>query len=117
DDGLRMLFAPLIKADHTDEIASFENGLDTHVLSGESLYLLARIHQENEEDDDALKYYQDAGELIGDSVEFYKDYYAYLREISHPLKSEVLDKLMELDPANADWQFEKERLEGEEDQL
>jgi len=81
------------------------------------LYLLARVHQENEEDESALKYYQDARALIGESVEFYKDYYEYLTEISHPLKSEILDKLIELDPANADWQFEKERLEDEEDQL
>ncbi|KKK35593.1 hypothetical protein WN59_01825 [Salinicoccus sediminis] len=117
DDAYLMLFETLLKSERTDEIASFESGLDIHALSGESLYLLARIHQENEEDDAALKYYQDARELIGESVEFYKDYYEYLTEISHPLKSEILDKLMELDPANADWQFEKERLEGEEDQL
>ena len=117
DDAFLMLFETLLKTDRTDEIASFESGLDTHALSGESLYLLARVHQENEEDESALKYYQDARALIGESVEFYKDYYEYLTEISHPLKSEILDKLIELDPANADWQFEKERLEDEEDQL
>src|SRR5699024_12365369 len=112
-----MLFETLLKTDRTDERASFESGLDTHALSGESLYLLARVHQENEEDESALKYYQDARALIGESVEFSKDYYEYLTEISHPLKSEILDKTIELDPDNEDWQLEKERMADEEDQL
>lgn len=117
DDAYLMLFETLLKTDRTDEIGSLEGSLDTHALSGESLYLLAKIEQVNENDPSALKYYQDAAKLIGESLEFYTDYYEYLTEISHPSKIEVLDKLIALDPTNADWQFERERLEGEEDQL
>ncbi|AKG74082.1 tetratricopeptide repeat protein [Salinicoccus halodurans] len=117
DDAYLMLFETLLKTDRTDEISAFEGSLDTHALSGESLYLLAKIEQQNENDTAALKHYQDAAKLIGESLEFYTDYYEYLSEISHPSKTEVLDKLISLDPTNADWQFEKERLENEEDQL
>ncbi len=117
DDAYLMLFETLLKTDRTDEISAFAGNLDTHALSGESLYLLAKIEQENENDTAALKYYQDAEKLIGESLEFYNDYYEYLTEISHPSKTEILDKLIMLDPSNVDWQFEKERLEGEEDQL
>ena len=117
DDAYLMLFETLLKTERTDEVHLLVENLDTHALSGESLYLLARIEQENENDSSALKYYQDAAKLIGESLEFYTHYYEYLSEISHPSKSDILDKLIELDPSNEDWQFEKERLEGEEDQL
>ncbi|WP_411841811.1 tetratricopeptide repeat protein [Salinicoccus sp. HZC-1] len=117
DDAYLMLFETLLKTDRTEEIETFRNDLDPHALSGESLYLLAKIEQENENDSSALKYYQDAAKLIGESLEFYTDYYEYLTEISHPSKTKILDKLIELDPSNIDWQFEKERLDGEEDQL
>ncbi|WP_020008337.1 tetratricopeptide repeat protein [Salinicoccus albus] len=117
DDAYLMLFETLLQTERTDEIAELYPNLDTHALSGESLYLLAKIEQENENDDNALKFYQDAEKLIGESLEFYTDYYKYLTEIGHSQKSPVLDKLIQLDPNNIEWQFERERLENEEDQL
>ncbi|MFB9859878.1 tetratricopeptide repeat protein [Salinicoccus siamensis] len=117
DDAYLMLFETLLKSSRTDEIGAYTSNLDIHALSGESLYLLAKIQQENENDDDALSLYQEAAMLIGDSVEFYTDYYGYLTEIRHPSRMEVLDKLRLIEPDNVEWQFEKERLDDEYDEI
>lgn len=117
DDAYLMLFETLLKTDDTEAIDEILPGIDTHALSGESLYLLAKIEQENENDENASKFYEDAAALIGDSLEFYIDYYHYLTEIMSPLRTTVLDKLIQLDPANDEWLLEKERVVDEEDYL
>ncbi|WP_342387032.1 tetratricopeptide repeat protein [Salinicoccus bachuensis] len=117
DDAYLMLFETLLKTGRTSEIGEFTSRLDTHALSGESLYLLAKIQQENENDENALSLYQEASKLIGDSIEFHTDYYEYLTEIRHPSRKDVLEKLITLEPDNIDWQFEKERLDDEYDQI
>lgn len=117
DDAYLMLFETLLRADETEQIDEILPSLDTHALSGESLYLLAKIEQANENDDNATKFYEDASELIGDSIEFYADYYYYLTEIMSPERINVLDKLIQLDPANDEWLLEKERVIHEGDNL
>ncbi|MFC3418197.1 tetratricopeptide repeat protein [Salinicoccus hispanicus] len=116
DDAYLMLFETLLKSGRTEEAPQFTEKLDTHALSGESLYLLAKIEQENENDGTALVLYQDASKLIGESIEFYTDYYKYLNEIRHPDRKDILDRLIILEPDNIDWQFEKERYDEEHDQ-
>ena len=54
DDAYLMLFETLLKTGRTSEVGTYTSGLDIHALSGESLYLLAKIQQENENDEDAL---------------------------------------------------------------
>ncbi|MCG1009096.1 tetratricopeptide repeat protein [Salinicoccus sp. ID82-1] len=117
DDAYLMLFETLLKSDRTEEVSQFTEKLDTHALSGESLYLLAKIEQENENDEAALGLYQDASKLIGESIEFYTDYYAYLNEIRHPDRKDILKKLIILEPDNIDWQYEKERYDEEHDEI
>ncbi|MCG7333119.1 tetratricopeptide repeat protein [Salinicoccus roseus] len=117
DDAYLMLFETLLKTGRTTEVGAYTSHLDTHALSGESLYLLAKIQQENENDADALSLYQEASKLIGESIEFYTDYYEYLTEIRHPSRKDVLDKLIIMEPDNVDWQFEKERFDDEHDQI
>ncbi|MCC4721696.1 tetratricopeptide repeat protein [Salinicoccus sp. RF5] len=117
DDAYLMLFETLLKTGRTSEVGTYTSRLDTHALSGESLYLLAKIQQENENDADALSLYQEASKLIGESIEFYTDYYEYLTEIRHPSRKDVLDKLIIMEPDNVDWQFEKERFDDEHDQI
>jgi tetratricopeptide (TPR) repeat protein len=117
DDAYLMLFETLLKTDETEQVEEILHTLDTHALSGESLYLLAKIEQHNENDENALKFYEDASHLIGDSVEFYIDYYYYLTEIMSPERLNVLDKLIQLDPTNDEWLLEKERIMSEEDDL
>lgn len=116
DDAYLMLFETLLKSGRTEEVSQFTGNLDTHALSGESLYLLAKIEQENENDENALALYEDASKLIGESVEFYTDYYEYLNEIRHPDRKDILDKLIILEPDNINWQFERERYDEEYDQ-
>ncbi|CAD2077734.1 tetratricopeptide repeat protein [Jeotgalicoccus meleagridis] len=117
DDAYLMLFESILKTGDTSTIDDYVKHLDINALSGESIYLLAKIESENENDDNALKYYKDAEALIGDSVEFYQDYYFYLREINHPDKKRVLEKLMHLEPDNPEWQLDHEQIAGEEDEF
>lgn len=117
DDAYLMLFESILKTGDTSTIDDYVKHLDINALSGESIYLLAKIESENENDDKALKYYKDAEALIGDSVEFYQDYYFYLREINHPDKKRVLEKLMHLEPDNPEWQLDYEQIAGEEDEF
>ena len=117
DDAYLMLFESILKTGDTSTIDDYVKHLDINALSGESIYLLAKIESENENDDNALKYYKDAEALIGDSVEFYQDYYFYLREINHPDKKRVLEKLMHLEPDNPEWQLDYEQIAGEEDEF
>jgi len=114
DDAYLMLFETLLKLDATEDIEDYIDDFDFHALSGESLYLLAKIYTINEDDEKAMKYYKEASPLIGDSLEFYEDYFYYLSEIRHPLRRDILDKLAELDPGNMKWQDEKERLTDED---
>lgn len=117
DDAYLMLFETLLKTAETEQINELLPSIDTHALSGESLYLLAKIEQENENDNNAIKFYEESSKLIGDSVEFYIDYYHYLTEIRSPERFNALDKLIKLDPANDEWLLEKERVTNEEDYL
>lgn len=117
DDAYLMLFESILKTGETETIDDYVKHLDINSLSGESIYLLAKIEAENENDEKAMKYYDDAKDLIGDSVEFYTDYYYYLTEINHPSKKEILEKLIKLEPDNLDWQLDYERIAGEEDEL
>ncbi|HIV81602.1 MAG TPA: hypothetical protein H9994_02735, partial [Candidatus Salinicoccus merdavium] len=116
DDAYLMLFETLLKLDATEDIEDYIDDFDFHALSGESLYLLAKIYTINEDDEKAMKYYKEASPLIGDSLEFYEDYFYYLSEIRHPLRRDILDKLAELDPGNMKWQDEKERLTDEDEE-
>lgn len=116
DDAYLMLFETLLKLDATEEIDDYINNFDHHALSGESLYLLAKIYAMNEDDEKAMKYYDEASALIGDSLEFYEDYFYYLSEIRHPLRKDVISKLIELEPGNMKWQDEKERLIDEDEE-
>ena len=117
DDAFLMLFESILKTGETDTIDDYVRHLDLNSLSGESIYLLAKIEAENENDDKAIKYYEDAESLIGDSSEFYADYYYYLTEINHPNKKNVLEKLIKLEPDNLEWQLDFERIAGEEDEF
>lgn len=117
DDAYLMLFETLLKMDAAEEIEDFLGEFDHHALSGESLYLLAKIYAENEDDEKAMKYYSEASGLIGESLEFYEDYYYYLSEIRDPLRKDILEKLLEMDPSNIKWQDEKERLMDEHSEL
>lgn len=117
DDAYLMLFESILKTGETDTIDDYVRHLDLNSLSGESIYLLAKIEAENENDDKAIKYYEDAESLIGDSSEFYADYYYYLTEINHPNKKNVLEKLIKLEPDNLEWQLDFERIAGEEDEF
>ena len=117
DDAYLMLFESILKTGETGTIDDFVKHLDINSLSGESIYLLAKIEAENENDDKAIKYYEDAESLIGDSSEFYADYYYYLTEINHPNKKNVLEKLIKLEPDNLEWQLDFERIAGEEDEF
>lgn len=117
DDAYLMLFESILKTGETDTIDDYVRHLDFNSLSGESIYLLAKIEAENENDDKAIKYYEDAESLIGDSSEFYADYYYYLTEINHPNKKNVLEKLIKLEPDNLEWQLDFERIAGEEDEF
>ena len=117
DDAYLMLFESILRTGETDTIDDYVKHLDINALSGESIYLLAKIEAENENDSQALKYYKDAEALLDDSLEFYVDYYYYLREINHPDKKQVLEKLMQLEPDNPDWQMDYEQIAGEEDEL
>lgn len=117
DDAYLMLFESILKTGETSTIDDYVRHLDINSLSGESIYLLAKIEAENENDDKAIKYYEDAESLIGDSSEFYTDYYYYLTEINHPNKKNVLEKLIKLEPDNLEWQLDFERIAGEEDEF
>ncbi|CAM4149644.1 tetratricopeptide repeat protein [Lacicoccus alkaliphilus] len=117
DDAYLMLFETLLKMDAAEEIDDFLGEFDHHTLSGESLYLLAKIHAVNEDDEKAMKYYSEAAGLIGDSLEFHEDYYYYLSEVRDPLRRDILEKLLEMDPSNIKWQDEKERLMDEDSEL
>ncbi|CEA00197.1 tetratricopeptide repeat protein [Jeotgalicoccus saudimassiliensis] len=117
DDAYLMLFESILKTGETDTVDEYVKHLDLNALSGESIYLLAKIEAENENDEKALKYYEDAEALIGETPEFYADFYYYLIEIGHPKKKEVLEKLMKLEPDNPEWQLDYERIAGEEDEL
>lgn len=117
DDAYLMLFESILKTGETGTIDDYVRHLDINSLSGESIYLLAKIEAENENDDKAIKYYEDAESLIGDSSEFYTDYYYYLTEINHPNKKNVLEKLIKLEPDNLEWQLDFERIAGEEDEF
>lgn len=117
DDAYLMLFESILKTGETGTIDDYVKHLDINSLSGESIYLLAKIEAENENDDKAIKYYEDAESLIGDSSEFYADYYYYLTEINHPNKKNVLEKLIKLEPDNLEWQLDFERIAGEEDEF
>ncbi len=117
DDAYLMLFESILKTGETGTIDDYVRHLDINSLSGESIYLLAKIEAENENDDKAIKYYEDAESLIGDSSEFYTDYYYYLTEINHPNKKNILEKLIKLEPDNLEWQLDFERIAGEEDEF
>ncbi|MDO5360619.1 MAG: tetratricopeptide repeat protein [Jeotgalicoccus sp.] len=117
DDAYLMLFESVLKTGETATIDDYVKHLDINSLSGESIYLLAKIEAENENDDKAIKYYEDAESLIGESSEFYADYYYYLTEINHPNKKNVLEKLIKLEPDNLEWQLDFERIAGEEDEF
>lgn len=117
DDAYLMLFETLLKMDDTEYIREILPDLDIHSLSGESLYLLAKIEQENENDENAGRFYEEAEALIGESVEFYQDYYYYLTEIRAPKRMDILDKLIALEPDNTEWKLEKERVLADEDEL
>ena len=117
DDAYLMLFESILKTGETETIDDYVKHLDLNALSGESIYLLAKIEAENENDEQALKYYEDASHLIGDSVEFYTDYYYYLTEINHHSRKNVLEKLIKLEPDNLEWQLDYERIAGEEDEF
>lgn len=117
DDAYLMLFESILKTEQTETIDDYIKHLDINSLSGESIYLLAKIEAQNENDDKAIKYYEDAEALIGDSVEFYTDYYYYLTEINHKNKKNVLEKLIKLEPDNLEWQLDFERIAGEDDEL
>lgn len=117
DDAYLMLFESILKTGETATIDDYVKHLDINSLSGESIYLLAKIEAENENDDKAIKYYEDAESLIGESSEFYADYYYYLTEINHPNKKNVLEKLIKLEPDNLEWQLDFERIAGEEDEF
>lgn len=117
DDAYLMLFESILKTGETSTIDDYVKHLDINSLSGESIYLLAKIEAENENDDKAIEYYEDAESLIGDSSEFYADYYYYLTEINHPNKKNVLEKLIKLEPDNLEWQLDFERIAGEEDEF
>lgn len=117
DDAYLMLFESILKTGETATIDDYVKHLDINSLSGESIYLLAKIEAENENDDKAIKYYEDAESLIGESSEFYADYYYYLTEINHPNKKNVLEKLIKLEPENLEWQLDFERIAGEEDEF
>src|SRR5699024_1543214 len=60
DDAYLMLFESILKTGDTSTIDDYVKHLDINALSGESIYLLAKIESENENDDNALKYYKDA---------------------------------------------------------
>lgn len=117
DDAYLMLFESILKTGETETVDEYVKHLDINALSGESIYLLAKIEAENENDEKALKYYEDAEALIGESAEFYADFYYYLIEINHPKKKEVLEKLIKLEPDNLEWQLDYERIAGEEDEF
>lgn len=117
DDAYLMLFESILKTGATETIDDYVKHLDINSLSGESIYLLAKIEAENENDEQALKYYEDARSLIGESVEFYADYYYYLTEINHKNKKSVLEELIKLEPDNLEWQLDYERIAGEEDEF
>lgn len=117
DDAYLMLFESILKTGETETVDEYVKHLDINALSGESIYLLAKIEAENENDEKAFKYYEDAEALIGDSAEFYADFYYYLVEINHPKKKEILEKLIKLEPDNLEWQLDYERIAGEEDEL
>ncbi|MEY8560272.1 tetratricopeptide repeat protein [Jeotgalicoccus halotolerans] len=117
DDAYLMLFESILKTGETETVNEYVKHLDINALSGESIYLLAKIEAENENDEKALKYYEDAEALIGESAEFYADFYYYLIEINHPKKKEVLEKLIKLEPDNLEWQLDYERIAGEEDEF
>lgn len=117
DDAYLMLFESILKTGETATVDDYVKHLDINSLSGESIYLLAKIEAENENDDKAMKYYEDAESLIGESSEFYADYYYYLTEINHPNKKNVLEKLIKLEPDNLEWQLDFERIAGEEDEF
>lgn len=117
DDAYLMLFESILKSDQTETIDEYTKHLDINSLSGESIYLLAKIEALNENDEKAIKYYEDAEAFIGDSVEFYADYYYYLTEINHKNKKRVLEKLIELEPDNLEWQLDSDRIAGEDDEL
>src|SRR5699024_12265759 len=111
-----MIFKTLLKLDSTEDIENYIYHCDVHALSGECLYLLAKIYNIHEDDEKAMKYYKEASPLIGDSLEFYEVYFYYLSQIRHPLRRDILDKLAELDPGNMKWQDEKERLTDEDEE-
>ena len=117
DDAYLMLFESILKTGETETVDEYVKHLDINALSGESICLLAKIEAENENDEKALKYYEDAEALIGESAEFYADFYYYLIEINHPKKKEVLEKLIKLEPDNLEWQLDYERIAGEEDEF
>src|SRR5699024_6235927 len=117
DDAYLMLFESILKTGETETVDEYVKHLDINALSGESIYLLAKIEAKNENDEKALKYYEDAEALIGESAEFYADFYYYLIEINHPKKKEVLEKLIKLEPDNLEWQLDYERIAGEEDEF
>ena len=117
DDAYLMLFESILKTGETETVDEYVKHLDINALSGESIYLLAKIEAENENDEKALKYYEDAEALIGESAEFYADFYYYLIETNHPKKKEVLEKLIKLEPDNLEWQLDYERIAGEEDEF
>src|SRR5699024_6407030 len=109
-----MLFETLLKLDATEDIEDYIDDCILNALYGEYQYHLAKIYTINEAEEKAMKYYKEASPLIGDSLEFYEDYFYYLSEIRHPLRRDILDKLAELDPGNMKWQDEKERLTDED---
>ena len=117
DDAYLMLFESILKTGETATIDDYVKHLDINSLSGESIYLLAKIEAENENDDKAIKYYEDAESLIGESSEFYADYYYYLTEINHQNKKNVHEQLIKLEPDNLEWQLDFERIAGEEDEF
>src|SRR5699024_8297107 len=117
DDAYLMLFESILKTGETETVDEYVKHLDINALSGESIYLLAKIEAENENDEKALKYYEDAESLIGESSEFYVDFYYYLIEINHTKIKEVREKLIKLEPDTLEWQLDYERIAGEEDEF
>src|SRR5699024_4346187 len=107
----------ILKTGETETVDEYVKHLDINALSGESIYILAKIEAENENDEKALKYYEDAEELIGESAEFYADIYYYLIEINHTKKKEVIKKIIKIETNNLEWQLDYERIAGEEDEF
>ncbi|OFS64247.1 hypothetical protein [Nosocomiicoccus sp. HMSC09A07] len=115
EDALLKLFQSILESDTTDEINDYIKHLDIKELSPEALHLLGTIEARNENDENAMQYFEEAAKFLKDKLEFLSDYYSYLSEIRDERRVDILQQLIALEPSNPEWQLELERIQDDID--